>query len=132
MNILNLESYYTHIKLVGLIAIVISAVAWSTDLTGLVYVCPYCRVQRSVIGILGLLLVSPFIHHWVGKYIALVVGFFGATVGANQHFMGWKKISAGTFEFKDNLLIDPFILSGFSLTGIIGLTFLAVTFREMN
>ena len=120
MNILNLTTYSTHIKIVGLIAIVISIAAWSTDLSGIVYVCPYCRVQRSVIGLLGLLLITPAVTHWIGKY-------FGATVAANQHFMGWKKISAGTFEFKDNLLIDPFILSAFALTGIIGLTYLAVT-----
>ena len=127
MNILNLTTYSTHIKIVGLIAIVISIAAWSTDLSGIVYVCPYCRVQRSVIGLLGLLLITPAVTHWVGKYFALVIGFFGAKVAANQHFMGWKKISAGTFEFKDNLLIDPFILSAFALTGIIGLTYLAVT-----
>ncbi|MDC9499465.1 MULTISPECIES: hypothetical protein [unclassified Pseudoalteromonas] len=40
-------------------------------------------------------------------------------MGANQYFMGWEKISAGTFEFKDNLLVDPFILSTLALTGII-------------
>lgn len=127
MNTLKLSTYSTHIKIVGLLAIVISIAAWSTDLLGIVYVCPYCRVQRSVIGLLGLLLITPAVTYWIGKYFALVISFFGATVAANQHFMGWKKISAGTFEFKDNLLIDPFILSAFALTGIIGLTYLALT-----
>ena len=70
------------------------------------------------------MLISPAATHWIAKYIGLVIGFFGATVAANQHFMGWKKISAGTFEFKENLVIDPFLLSGLALFGIIGLTYL--------
>ncbi|WP_209112975.1 hypothetical protein [Endozoicomonas sp. G2_1] len=56
--------------------------------------------------------------------MSLVFGFFGAVVAANQHFMGWKKISAGSFTFNENIFIDPFLLSGFALTAIIGLTYL--------
>ncbi|MDO6838557.1 hypothetical protein Q4602_03680 [Paraglaciecola chathamensis] len=124
MKFLQLNTYSTHSKIVGLVAIVISLVAWTSDLSGMVYICPYCRAQRTVIGILGLMLISPSATHWIAKYIGLVIGFFGATVAANQHFMGWKKISAGTFEFKENLVIDPFLLSGLALFGIIGLTYL--------
>ena len=126
MKVLQLNTYIAHAKIVGLVAIMISLVAWSTDLTGMVYICPYCRAQRTVIGILGLILISPATTHWIAKYIGLVIGFFGATVAANQHFMGWKKISAGTFEFAENLAIDPFLLSGFALFGIIGLTYLLI------
>tara|TARA_R110002124_G_scaffold53671_6_gene153813 strand:- start:73 stop:483 length:411 start_codon:yes stop_codon:yes gene_type:complete len=124
MKFLQLNTYSTHSKIVGLVAIVISLVAWTSDLSGMVYICPYCKAQRTVIGILGLMLISPAATHWIAKYIGLVIGFFGATVAANQHFMGWKKISAGTFEFKENLVIDPFLLSGLALFGIIGLTYL--------
>lgn len=124
MKFLQLNTYSTHSKIVGLVAIVISLVAWTSDLSGMVYICPYCRAQRTVIGILGLMLISPAATHWIAKYIGMVIGFFGATVAANQHFMGWKKISAGTFEFKENLVIDPFLLSGLALFGIIGLTYL--------
>lgn len=130
MNLLQLNTYLVHVKIVGLVAIVISLVAWSTDLTGMVYVCPYCRAQRTVIGILGLILVSPAAGHWITKFIGLVIGFFGASVAANQHFMGWKKISAGTFEFKENIVIDPFLLSGCALFGIIGLTYLLLFLGE--
>ena len=127
MKFLQLNTYSTHSKIVGLVAIVISLVAWTSDLSGMVYICPYCRAQRTVIGILGLMLISPAATHWIAKYIGLVIGFFGATVAANQHFMGWKKISAGTFEFKENLVIDPFLLSGLALFGIIGLTYLLLS-----
>jgi hypothetical protein len=122
MKLLTLETYVEHSKIIAFMAIIIAIAAWAMDLSGMVYECPYCRVQRSVIGILGLILILPISFHWIGKYAALVIGFFGAVVGANQHFMGWKKISAGEFHFK--LPVDPFLLSGIALTMIIGLMFI--------
>ena len=119
MKLLDLNFYLEHKFWLGLFALLVSILAWSVELTGLVYVCPYCRVQRTVIGLLGLALMSPVTKHWLGQFVALVVGFFGAVVAANQHFMGWKKISAGTFSFKENLAIDPFILSGLAMTFIL-------------
>ncbi|MBQ4837837.1 MULTISPECIES: hypothetical protein [Pseudoalteromonas] len=121
---LQLETYIKYSKFVALLAILISIVAWTVELTGIVYVCPYCRAQRTAIGLLGLLLILPSASHWLSKYAALVIGFFGAVVAANQHFMGWKKISAGTFKFHEHIAMDPFILSGLAMTGIIGLVFL--------
>ncbi|KGJ95140.1 disulfide bond formation protein B [Colwellia psychrerythraea] len=122
MNLLKLETYIKQSKIIALIAIVIAIIAWLMDVSGMVYECPYCRVQRSVIGILGLILVLPISSHWLGKYAALVIGFFGAVVAANQHFMGWKKVSAGEFVLK--LPVDPFLLSGIALTMIIGLMYI--------
>ncbi len=122
MKLLELDTYIKQSKIVALIAIVISIVAWAMDLSGMVYECPYCRVQRSVIGILGLILILPISFHWTGKFAAFVIGFFGAVVGANQHFMGWKKVSAGEFQLK--LPVDPFLLSGIALTMIIGLMYI--------
>ena len=122
MKLFELDTYIKHSKIVALIAIAIAIIAWIMDIGGMVYECPYCRVQRSVIGILGLILILPISFHWIGKYAALVIGFFGAVVAANQHFMGWKKVSAG--EFQLNLPVDPFILSGMSLTMIMGLIYI--------
>ncbi|KZN37936.1 hypothetical protein [Pseudoalteromonas luteoviolacea] len=119
-----LETFIKHRKIIALVAILISITAWAVELAGVVYVCPYCRTQRTVIGLLGILLLLPIAYHWIFKYIALVIGFFGAVVAANQHFMGWKKISAGTFNFHEHIAMDPFLLSGLALTGIIGLVFL--------
>ncbi|KZN33660.1 hypothetical protein [Pseudoalteromonas luteoviolacea] len=124
MVLLKLETYIKHSRIIASLAIIISITAWAVELAGVVYVCPYCRTQRTVIGILGILLILPIASHWITKYIALVVGFFGAVVAANQHFMGWKKISAGTFSFHEKIAMDPFLLSGLALTGIIGLIFL--------
>jgi disulfide bond formation protein DsbB len=115
---------------IGLFAIVICALAWTMEIIGSVYICPYCRVQRTVIGILGFILLLPFAYHWLVKYAAIVLGFFGAVVASNQHFMGWKKISSGEFQFNDNIFIDPFLLSGFALTGIIGMTCLILKLQN--
>lgn len=126
MKLFDLQTYSKNSQLVAIAAIVICVIAWVSELAGMVYICPYCRVQRTVIGLLGIILLLPFARHWIAKYAAVVLGFFGAVVAANQHFMGWKKISAGQFSFNQNLLIDPFLLSGLALTAIIGLTYLVL------
>ena len=90
------------------------------EFAGAVYICPYCRVQRTVILLLGVAMILPFVHHWIMRYLASVVGFLGAVVAVNQNFMGWVKISKGTFAFNEALYIDPFLLSSGSLFFIIG------------
>lgn len=128
MFLFDLETYTSRLKLIGIIAIIISVVAWYTDLAGLVYECPYCRTQRTVIGILGILLLLPNPTHWISRYVGLVVGFLGAHVGAAQNFRGWSRISAGEFEFNERIYIDSFILSGcalFIITALVCLLFTA-------
>ena len=122
MKVIELKDIIAKRHWIGLIAIAVCIFAWAIELFGVVYICPYCRVQRTVIGILGAILLLPFVHHWLVKYLATTLGFFAAVVASQQHFMGWKKISAGKFEFNDNIFIDPFLLSGFALAAIIGLT----------
>ena len=90
------------------------------ELAGTVYICPYCRVQRTVILLLGLLMIIPSSHYWITKYIASVIGFMGAVVAVNQNFMGWVKISKGEFAFNEQLYVDPFLLSSGALFIIIG------------
>jgi disulfide bond formation protein DsbB len=90
------------------------------EFAGTVYICPYCRVQRTVILLLGLIMVLPIARHWILQYFASVIGFLGAVVAVNQNFMGWVKISKGEFAFNELLYIDPFLLSSGSLFIIIG------------
>ena len=106
--------------MLGVIAIVIGLGAWGMEFAGTVYICPYCRVQRTVILLLGLIMVSPIARHWIVQYVASVIGFLGAVVAVNQNFMGWVKISKGEFAFNELLYIDPFLLSSGSLFIIIG------------
>ena len=101
------------------------------EFAGTVYVCPYCRVQRTVILLLGLIMVVPFYRHWIMQYLASVIGFMGAVVAVNQNFMGWAKISKGTFAFSDQLYVDPFLLSGGALFIIVGQLWLIID-RDAN
>jgi len=132
MNILTLEHLIKYRRFIAIFAILVSVFAWVTELAGLVYICPYCRVQRTVIGILGIMLLVFTKPNWLVKYFALVFGFLGAVVAAMQHFNGWKKISAGKFSFNENIFIDSFLLSGFALFIIIGLVCLILLNNVYN
>ena len=120
INLLDLNFWRQNQRALGLIAMVIGAGAWAMEFAGTVYICPYCRVQRTVILVLGLIMVLPFSRHWMVRYVASVIGFLGAVVAVNQNFMGWVKISKGEFVFTEPLYIDPFLLSTGSLFIIIG------------
>ena len=115
----SINFYLQRIHILGVIFLMISLIAWASDWSGLVYACPYCRLQRTVIGLLGLLMIFKNLHNMFTIYIASVIGFMGAHVAAAQNFMGWIKINKGTFVFKDELYIDPFLLSGAALFAII-------------
>lgn len=99
--------------LIGLACIAISIGTWAVDLLGLVYACPFCRAQRTAIGILGLIiLLLRMLHPFIARYLALAVGGFGFVVAANQHFAGWRRMHAGEFELNAQWYIDPWLLSG--------------------
>ena len=112
--------FFRHLRLLGSLSILLSLVTWGVDLADLVYHCPYCRVQRSVIGLLGILMLLPNPHHWLARYWAAVFGILGLVVAATQHFNGWKKVFAGTFELGANWYVNSFILSGFAILIIVG------------
>ena len=120
MGFLERAFWQRHQRVLGIIAIIIGAGAWGMEFAGTVYICPYCRVQRTVILLLGVIMVLPFSQHWISRYVASVMGFMGAVVAVNQNFMGWVKISKGEFAFNEQLYIDPFLLSAGSLFIIIG------------
>lgn len=120
MTLFDLHFWQRNQFALGVLAIIIGAGAWGMEFAGTVYICPYCRVQRTVILLLGIMMILPFAHHWVMKYFASVIGFLGAVVAVNQNFMGWVKISKGEFTFNEQLYIDPFLLSSGSLFIIIG------------
>ena len=132
MGFLELALWQRHQRALGLIAIIIGAGAWGMEFAGTVYICPYCRVQRTVILLLGVIMVLPFSKHWISRYAASVMGFVGAVVAVNQNFMGWVKISKGEFAFNELLYIDPFLLSAGSLFIIIGQLWLILTKAPAN
>ena len=132
MGFLELAFWQRHQRILGIIAIIIGAGAWGMEFAGTVYICPYCRVQRTVILLLGVIMVLPFSKHWISRYVASVMGFMGAVVAVNQNFMGWVKISKGEFAFNEQLYIDPFLLSAGSLFIIIGQLWLILTKAPTN
>lgn len=62
MSVLDLSFGQSRMRLLGTVAILIGGGAWMMEFAGAVYICPYCRVQRTVIMLLGLLMVLPFAH----------------------------------------------------------------------
>jgi len=115
LNLFDIEFWQKNLRALGVAAIIIGVGAWVLEFSGSVYVCPYCRVQRSVIAILGVFMLLPFVRHWIVKYMAISIGFLGAVVAVNQNFMGWLKISKGEFTLGEPWYFDPFLLSGGSL-----------------
>jgi hypothetical protein len=109
------------------LAIFICILAWATELTDLVYVCPYCRAQRTIIGILGLSLLLPNPRNWINLYFTSCIAAFGFYVASRQHFSGWKGIMGGSFEWAEQWFINPWLLSGCALFIISGLVLLIWT-----
>lgn len=101
-------------------AIIISLGAWVTEWAELVYICPYCRAQRTIIGLLGLLLLANP-QHWLTRWIASVLAVFGLVVAGMQHFNGWKKIMSGEFSWGEYWYANAWMLSGFAMFIITGL-----------
>ncbi|MEN5285921.1 hypothetical protein ABE494_08240 [Stenotrophomonas lactitubi] len=102
-------------RLAGAVCVVICIAAWSIEWSGYAYVCPYCRVQRSVIGILGLMMLVGRPRNFLACHLSLVMGGFAFVVAATQHFMGWKMISAGTFEFSEQWYLNSTLLSAVAM-----------------
>lgn len=71
--------------LLGILSIVVSAFTWSLDLGGVIQPCIYCRIERMIIGILGIVILLPIIPY-LSSYAGYVFGFFGASVASNQIF----------------------------------------------
>ena len=109
---------------VGILAILICAGTWTVDLLDLVYNCPYCRAQRTVIGLLGLLLLAPNLRFWLVRYFSAVFAAFGLVVGGTQHFGGYARMNRGEFEWGDQWFINPWLLSGCAILIITGLVML--------
>ena len=99
-------------RVIGLVAVLISLSTWAMDYFEWVYHCPYCRTQRSAIGLLGLVMLSPWPRHWCSRWLSLAIGATGLVVAVMQNFNHQKKIYAGTFELGDSFYLHPFLLSG--------------------
>ncbi|MGA2654799.1 MAG: disulfide bond formation protein B [Gammaproteobacteria bacterium] len=75
-----------YIKPLGVIAILISAFTWGLELMHYVPPCPYCQVQRTIIGLLGILMVLPNIRY-ATLLLTIALGLFGTNVSSDQIFI---------------------------------------------
>ncbi len=116
---------------IAILAIVICAFTWATELLGWVYVCPYCRTQRTVIGLLGLLLLANP-QHWLNRWIASSLAVLGLVVAAMQHFNGWKKIMSGKFTWGEYWYSNAWVLSGCAIFIITGLILFLWSWRPVS
>jgi hypothetical protein len=107
------------IRLLGALSVIVSLATWGMDILHVVEPCGYCRVQRTIIGFLGMLLLLPVLRHWFAQYLAKVLAAFGVVVAATQHFSGWNDISKGQFHFVTPLYANSFLLSAGALFVII-------------
>lgn len=73
------------ITILGIITVLISISTWIMDFAGWVETCIYCRNERTIIGLLGLLLLLPK-HKLLSPYLAVTLGFYGAYVASDQIF----------------------------------------------
>lgn len=87
-------NFYKLARPLGVFSIIASAFTWWLDLAQLVHACPYCQTQRSVIGLLGVMLLIRKPGH-VTNFIALVLGFYGAHVAAEQVFSNFMRSTWG-------------------------------------
>jgi hypothetical protein len=115
---------FDHRRLVGAAAIALCALTWAVDLLELVYACPYCRAQRTMIGLLGLCLMMPNLKNWLVLYLSSIFAVFGLAVAAAQHFRGWARIMAGEFEWGEQWYVNSWLLSGAALAIMVGLVML--------
>ena len=84
--------------IIGLITILISISTWAMDLTGLVEKCIYCRSERTVIGLNGIVFLFPAIKY-LTSYICTALGFFGVNVASAQIFLNLEEDRFGIMFF---------------------------------
>lgn len=76
----------------GFFSIFLCIITWVSDIVGWVAACPYCQVERSVIGLLGIILVLPY-KRFLSLMFAGLFAFVGLNVASNHLFMHFKNAS---------------------------------------
>ena len=107
-----------NLRLLGALALLVCIVTWIVDLMGWVHTCPYCRVQRTAIGIVGILMMLPDPRLWWIRYGGLAVCFLGAHVAAAQLFLVFRNLTSDQPSDPVNLVLATaalFVLVGQAL-----------------
>lgn len=114
-KLFELDFYLENIRILGILGILVGIGTWVMDFTDLVYVCPFCRAQRTVILVLGIFMTLPNTKHFILRYFTSILGFYGLLVAGNQHFRGWVSIQRGEFSFGEQWWLNSWMLSFFAI-----------------
>lgn len=107
-----------NLRLLGALAILVALLTWAVDLAGWVHECPYCRVQRSAIGAVGVLMTLPDPRFWWVRFGAAAICFLGASVASAQLFLVFRNLTSGQPSSPLNLALATgalFVLTGQAL-----------------
>ncbi len=107
-----MPSIMNYMRPLGFIALFIAAFTWGLDLAHFVPPCPFCQVQRTMIGFLGLLMVLPD-YRYISQFLTGVFAVFGIHVASAQIF---NNVSSRAF---DNIFI---LLASCALLIMVGQT----------
>ena len=111
-------------RIVAALILLVVLFTLALDVAGLVFPCPYCRVQRFALGVLSVLLMLKGYNALLPRYIAAVVGMMGLVVGLTQHFNHIKKMNAGKFDWTALNIGHPWLLSGLAVLALVWQLFL--------
>ncbi len=117
-----------NLRLLGVLAILISAVTWAVDLAGWTHICPYCRMERSAIGVVGVLMTLPGARTWWLRWGAASVAFLGAHVASAQLFLVFRNLTSHQPSDQVNLILATGAL--FILVGQTALLFTPASARK--
>jgi uncharacterized membrane protein len=96
----------------GISGILISIVTWTLDLSDLAIHCIYCRTERTVIGLMGIMMLLPVWGSYWTRFFFYPLAFLGAHVAASQIFLHLQHA---------NIWKTTFVFSSAALGIIIGL-----------
>lgn len=108
-----------HIRLIGIIAILLCIITQAMEFSGLAVACVFCRSMRACIGLLGLICVLPYCPI-LSRLCTMVIAFFGAHVASAAIFIN---IEQKTF------INEFFILSVLALCIIAAQVLIIMTYQ---
>ena len=111
-------------RIVGGLVLAVVLLTLGLDIAGLVFPCPYCRVQRFALGVLAIILLLNNWNALLPRYVAAVAGIFGLIVGVSQNFNHIKKMNKGEFDWAALSIGHPWVLSGLAVLAMVWMLFL--------
>lgn len=117
--------------ILGIISVFICLSTWAMDYLDIVYKCPYCQIQRTIIGVLGICTLMPMFKSYMYIFLINILAFIDMITAVNQQFFGLKLILSSEIQA---VIIQPiyenaFILSSFSLA-LITLLVIGINIRR--